>query len=342
MGKGIALEFKKKFPDMFKDYAARCSRGEVRLGEPYIYKQLTGPNVINFPTKDHWRSLSKIGDIEKGLDYLVARIKPWGVTSLAVPPLGCGSGQLEWRAIGPIIYKKLKPLNIPVELYGPYGTKPEELTASFLEGPIEKGPTHRSASVQTAISPAWVALLEVVNRLGKEPFHPPIGRVIFQKISYIATRIGLPTGLHFEPKSYGPFSKELPNVQAKLMSGNLMRETRWGSMFRIELGTEFERARKMSEGFINAHNEALEKIKDLFMRMDTAKAELVATVIFSADDLKKHYKTKPKETEVVESVMKWKQRRIPPINREEVVRTVRNLSMLNWLDVILDLPEENF
>ncbi|MBK8650229.1 MAG: macro domain-containing protein [Elusimicrobia bacterium] len=59
MGKGIALEFKKKFPDMFKDYAARCSRGEVRLGEPYIYKQLTGPNVINFPTKDHWRSLSR-------------------------------------------------------------------------------------------------------------------------------------------------------------------------------------------------------------------------------------------------------------------------------------------
>ena len=56
MGKGIALEFKNRFPDMFKDYVKRCERNEVRLGEPYLYKTLFGPQIVNFPTKEHWKS----------------------------------------------------------------------------------------------------------------------------------------------------------------------------------------------------------------------------------------------------------------------------------------------
>lgn len=103
MGKGLALEFKKRFPDMFKDYAERCTRGEVRLGKPYVYKSLLPPWIINFPTKEHWRSVSNLQDITRGLDYLVNHYKEWGITSLAVPPLGCGEGQLEWRIVGPTL-----------------------------------------------------------------------------------------------------------------------------------------------------------------------------------------------------------------------------------------------
>ena len=55
MGKGIALEFKKRFPDMFEDYVARCKQSEVSLGQPYLYKSLALPWILNFPTKDHWR-----------------------------------------------------------------------------------------------------------------------------------------------------------------------------------------------------------------------------------------------------------------------------------------------
>jgi O-acetyl-ADP-ribose deacetylase (regulator of RNase III) len=58
MGKGVALEFKKRFPDMYDDYVERCRRGEVRLGKPYLFKRSTTPWVLNFPTKDHWRSVS--------------------------------------------------------------------------------------------------------------------------------------------------------------------------------------------------------------------------------------------------------------------------------------------
>src|SRR3972149_2161617 len=133
MGKGIALEFKNRFPDMFQDYIERCNRHEVKPGQPYVYRTLLPPQIINFPTKDHWKSVSKLSDIGHGLEYLLAHYKEWGVQSLAIPPLGCGNGQLEWRAVGPLIYRFSKQMDIPVELYAPYGTSPEELTLEFLE-----------------------------------------------------------------------------------------------------------------------------------------------------------------------------------------------------------------
>src|SRR5713101_4076116 len=122
MGKGVALGFRKRFPEMYEDYVRRCERREVQLRQPYLYRRLIPPHVINFPTKDHWRSVSKLDDIVSGLTYLERHIPVWGVTSLAVPPLGCGEGQLEWRVVGPTLYRHLSALGISVELYAPFGT----------------------------------------------------------------------------------------------------------------------------------------------------------------------------------------------------------------------------
>jgi len=71
MGRGVALEFKQRFPDMFRDYARRCRQGSVRLGAPYVYTAST-PWVLNFPTKGHWRASSRLADIVAGLEYLEA------------------------------------------------------------------------------------------------------------------------------------------------------------------------------------------------------------------------------------------------------------------------------
>jgi len=119
MGKGIALAFKQRFPDMYKDYVGRCRRGEVKLGRPYLYRGLHRQWVLNFPTKEHWRSVSRLEDITRGLEYLKGHYREWGIESLAVPPLGCGNGQLEWRVMGPVLYRCLEQLDIPVTLYGP-------------------------------------------------------------------------------------------------------------------------------------------------------------------------------------------------------------------------------
>lgn len=119
MGKGIALAFKRRYPAMFADYVARCKDDRVRLGEPYLYRGESLPWVLNFPTKGHWRSAAKLEDIVAGLAYLEAHYHVWGITSLAVPALGCGAGQLAWDVVGPVLHDALGRLDIPVELYAP-------------------------------------------------------------------------------------------------------------------------------------------------------------------------------------------------------------------------------
>jgi O-acetyl-ADP-ribose deacetylase (regulator of RNase III)/uncharacterized protein YwgA len=347
MGKGIALEFKKRFPDMFAEYARRCERGEVTPGIPYIHKTLFPPHVINFPTKDHWKSASRITDIEKGLQYLLDHYKQWGIASLAIPPLGCGNGQLEWRIVGPMIYKYANQMDIPVEIYAPYGTTPRELTVEFLSQSAAPAPRHSEKPVQSAINPAWVALVEILHRIEEQPYHWPVGRTIFQKIAYIATRQGLPTGFQYQKGSFGPFSHDLKAAEAKLINSNLLQEERFGRMFKIKVGPNYERVKEKYAQQLAQWRQIVEKTTDLFMRMDTEQAEIVATVIYTTDSLKKPGEAAPAESEILQSVMQWKQKRRPPLDEKTVASSIRNLAMLRWLsvkaDVNLPVPAvENF
>ncbi len=332
MGKGIALEFKERFPEMFEDYIQRCERKEMRLGEPYIFRSLFGPQVINFPTKDHWKSLSKISDIEKGLEYLLAHYKEWDVTSLALPPLGCGNGQLEWRQVGPMIYKYAKQMNIPVEMYAPYGVNPKELTVEFLEQGMKMA-SRQVSTASSAINPAWLVLVEIIDRIERAPYHWPIGRTIFQKIAYVATAEGLPTGLSYQRGSFGPFSYELKGVEAKLINSNFLQEQRSGRMFMAKVGPNFVRIRKSLDPHVEKWSAIIDKTVDLFTRVNTDQAEIIATVLFATRELKASTGI-PSESDVLEAVMEWKRNRRPaPLKEEDVLSTIRHLAVLNWIEV---------
>jgi len=342
MGKGIALEFRKKFPEMFKDYEMRCKRREVRLGEPYLYKNLIPPWILNFPTKDHWRSVSRIEDIIRGLEYLIHHYKEWGITSIAFPPLGCGHGQLEWRIVGPTLYRYLRKLDIPIELYAPYGTPHEELQPKFLaqeEKTITRS-AERTMPKPEWIKPGWVALIEILKRIEQEPYHWPVGRTTFQKIAYVATQEGLPTGLRYQRGSYGPFAPELKGFITRLVNNGLIREERLGRMFAVKTGRTFEDARKAYLNDLEKWDRIIEKTADLFVRMRTNQSEVVATVLFAADGLTKKKGASPSESEVLKEVLQWKQRHRPPIDRSVFAYTIRNLAALNWLKVksSADLP----
>ena len=152
MGKGIALAFKSAFPENFAAYRAACERGEVRLGEMFVFEnrrddgctQLKlleehsepgrvepyndvhrGPRwIVNFPTKRHWRAGSRMADVESGLDSLSDVIRDRQITSIAVPALGCGLGGLDWGRIKPLIERKLDDLDVEVHLYPPDAAVP--------------------------------------------------------------------------------------------------------------------------------------------------------------------------------------------------------------------------
>lgn len=118
MGKGIALEFKRRYPAMFKEYVSMCERGLVNPGVPFCFNG-GGHQILNFPTKNHWKARSRIDDIERGLKHLRARYRDWNIESIAVPPLGCGNGGLDWADVRVLIEKYLGDLPIDVFVYAP-------------------------------------------------------------------------------------------------------------------------------------------------------------------------------------------------------------------------------
>lgn len=324
MGKGVALEFKKRFPDMFRDYAARCAAGEVRLGCPYLFKRVVAPWILNFPTKDDWRSVSRMSDIIAGLEHIARHYREWGIESLAVPPLGCGQGQLEWSVVGRTLYRELSRLDIPVELYAPFDVSEAETRPEFLSA-AATGPGPRPR-----VEPAWIAVVAALERLEREPYHWPVGRTTFQKIAYFATESGIPTGLRFERGSYGPHASDLKRQITVLANNGLIVEQRLGRMFRVLPGPTFGDALRRYADDIAPWAGAIEKIADLFQRIDTHRAEVAASVHFAA-----HRIVPPGGTErdVLAAVMDWKIRRRPPLERDEVASAVRHLNALSWLSV---------
>jgi uncharacterized protein YwgA/O-acetyl-ADP-ribose deacetylase (regulator of RNase III) len=331
MGKGLALEFKKRFPDMYEDYVARCKAKQVRLGEPYLYRRLLPPWILNFPTKDHWRSVSRLSDIVAGLEYLGRHYHEWEIESLAVPALGCSNGQLEWRVVGPTLYRYLSQYDIPVELYAPFGTPEEEIEASFLERAANSTSSSDTRRDHWKINPAYIGLVEILARIEREPYHWPVGRVTFQKIAYFATALGLPTDLHFVRGSYGPFSPDLHPLITRLVNNGLIREVQLGRMFSVKPGPTYGDAAKTFRSELTQWESIINRITDLFLRMRTQEAEVAATVHFTAETLADEDAGTVSEVAVLEEVKHWKQRRRPPLSDEEIAQAIRDLNLLGWI-----------
>jgi O-acetyl-ADP-ribose deacetylase (regulator of RNase III) len=327
MGKGVALGFKQRFPGMFKDYVERCKHGEVQLGKPYLYASLVPPWIVNFPTKNHWRSVSRLSDIVAGLRFLEEHYREWGITSLAVPPLGAGEGQLEWRIVGRTLYRHLSHLDISVELYAPFGTPALELEPEFLS---QEPPQ----PARTRIPAAWVALVEIIARIERSPLHWPVGHTIFQKIAYFATESGIPTGLEYAGREFGPFAPGVKAITSKLVNNGLMLEEPLGRMIQMRPGPTHSDSITSFGEEMRQWETSIDRVVDLFLRIPTTKqAEIAASVHFAASELRLRTGGQPTEAAVLQEVLNWKLRRTPPVSEEEIARAIRTLAVLGWLEV---------
>jgi O-acetyl-ADP-ribose deacetylase (regulator of RNase III) len=122
MGKGIALEFKKRFPANYEFYRQACEQGQVQIGKMLVFptQSLQPQYIINFPTKQHWRGRSKLEYIQRGLQDLVCVVQQQGIRSIALPPLGCGHGGLRWEQVKPLIEQAFASLpDVEVQVYEP-------------------------------------------------------------------------------------------------------------------------------------------------------------------------------------------------------------------------------
>lgn len=338
MGKGIALDFKNRYPRMFEEYQVLCRDGRVKPGQPYLYRDLTGVSIINFPTKDNWRSPSKFSYIAEGLKWFRQSYQELGITSIAFPPLGCGNGGLSWDNVGPEMYRMLKDLPIEIEIYAPYGTPKEKLTFQYLE---QAGTASEAleGSKRISFNNKWLLILEVVRQVNEQRYALHVGRVIFQKICYVLTRSGIQTGFTFTKGSYGPYSAEVRNSITALSNANLMVETQRSGQSMVETHVTpnfvFDPSLYSSDEL-----QCLDKTVDLFCRIkNTDQAEMMATVMFSYDRLRAQ-KAEVSEEDVLYDVLDWK-KHWAGVKDDEIRHTIRSLLILGWIQPAISFPDED-
>lgn len=211
MGRGLALQFKNKYPQNFKEYATACKKEEIVPGKMFVHHtgQLTNPKyIINFPTKRHWKGKSKIEDIENGLDDLTKVIEELEIKSIAIPPLGSGLGGLDWHVVKEKITQKLAGVqNVQISIFEPL----EEKVINNISKEVPKMTAGRAA------------LVELMDRYLKGLLDPFVSLLEVHKLVYFMQEAGEPLRLKFEKAHYGPYANNLRHVlsaiEGHLISG---------------------------------------------------------------------------------------------------------------------------
>lgn len=157
MGKGIALEFRKIFPEMFAEYQALCEKGKIDIGKLWIYKS-SHKWVLNFPTKRFWRQPSRIEYIDVGLRKFVAEFGDLKIHSIAFPALGCGNGELEWADVKPLMESHLRLVPADIFIHPPMPT--EDLPEHRSKKDVAKW--LRSEPRTLAFSEVWLDLKRIL------------------------------------------------------------------------------------------------------------------------------------------------------------------------------------
>jgi O-acetyl-ADP-ribose deacetylase (regulator of RNase III) len=204
MGKGIALMFKEAFPENFRAYDAACKRKQVKVGRMFVTQDAAfdGPRwIINFPTKQHWRQPSKLEWVVQGLEDLRRVVGEKGIRSIALPPLGCGNGGLDWNDVRPEIERALGQLQgVDVLVFEPT-------------------PKYQNVAKRTGVmklTPARALISEMVRRywvLGIDCTYLEVQKVAwFLERSIHELRAQDPLDLGFVADKYGPYSERLRHL----------------------------------------------------------------------------------------------------------------------------------
>lgn len=202
MGRGIALQFRKAFPENFKLYQAVCKRDELKIGKLLVFRTglLGNPKfIINFPTKIHWKGKSKLSYVDEGLRALTTEVKRLNIRSIAIPPLGCGLGGLNWEDVRPKIERAFAALpGVQVLIFGPSGAPAAQKMA-------------RTAAVPR-MTVGRAALLALMNRYLAALMDPFVTLLEIHKLMYFMQESGEPLRLTYMKAQYGPHAENLRHV----------------------------------------------------------------------------------------------------------------------------------
>lgn len=318
MGKGIALQFRRKWPANYKAYEAACKRKEVVPCKMFVFDngRLVEPKyIINFPTKRHWRQPSRMSDIECGLVDLILQVEALKIKSIAIPPLGCGNGGLDWSEVKPRIeaaFAKLPGVN--VKLFAP--TTDDRVRELVPE------------SEKPKMTPGRAAILKLLS-IYREMMYP-LTQIEVQKLAYFLASAGqdLRT-LKFEKHKFGPYAPALRHVLTK-MDGAFLTGVGDGTKPSeiTVLSSALEEANALLEATADDKTgERVDRISRLIEGFETPYGmELLATVHWVAAE-------NPKATfdEIVRAVQAWNERKREMMQPTHIKAAYDRLLAEKWL-----------
>ncbi len=318
MGKGIALQFKKAFPENFKAYERACKAKSVRPGKMFVFKtgSMWNPRyIINFPTKRHWRGKSRIEDIEAGLQALVDEVVKLGIRSIAIPPLGCGLGGLDWNTVRSMIEKAFSSLpEVRVLLFEPHGA-PEAK-----EMPVR---TRRPR-----LTPARALFIMLIQQYAELSYRLTLLEI--QKLAYFLQEAGEPLHLRYEAGIYGPYAHNLNKV-LEILEGHFIRG--YGDTQKPDVEIELlPGAARQAGDFLNSHQTSLDrlnKVSELIEGFETPYGmELLSSVHWIAC-----HDSRPAKTvnDAIEKIFNWNERKRRLFRAEHIRITWNRLVENGWL-----------
>lgn len=306
MGKGIALQFKERFPMNFKIYADLCKKGQVQIGKMLVVKEnsLHGEKIIiNFPTKTEWYKKSRYYYVEEGLKDLVKVIDEYKIKSIAIPPLGCGNGGLQWDKVKLLLEKYLNDLDVDITVYEPNDAVKEILQNEAVRK--EYGLTDARAMLLYA--------LFQYERLGE------VATVFAaNKLAYFLQKSGEPLRLQFVPYVYGPYAQAIEKVLYAL-NGKYLKGMEQMSIKPFEpLKLNYDRFPEVSSYVEkNLNQEQKGRLKNLFKVIEGFESSLSLEILASTHYLKS---SDPEITEdqLFSKIQDWNQRKRNIIKKEYI------------------------
>ncbi|MCX7099464.1 MAG: macro domain-containing protein [Methylococcales bacterium] len=314
MGKGIALQFKQAFPDNFSHYQKACKAHTVQPGSMLVVAtgNLFNPRwIINFPTKTHWRAASQLAHIEQGLDDLLRVIREHNIRSIALPPLGCGNGGLDWRQVQPLIEASLADCpELEVFVY-----PPQQAPA------VDTMPVATAKPDLTRARALFIKLIEQYCLPGYR-----LSLLEIQKLSYFLQVAGEPLRLNFKAHHYGPYADNLNHVLQRL-EGHFIRG--YGDRSKDAEIHLLPNAVAAADDFLNDDAEAVQRltrIKTLIEGFETPYGmELLATVHWV---LQQH--SSADEVEIIKQVHQWSQRKKAIMRDTHIIKALVRLRQTGW------------
>ena len=307
MGKGIALQFKIKFPQNFKVYVQAIEKGHVKVGQVLIVEvNASGPvkYIVNFPTKQHWRSPSQLSWIKSGLDDLKGKLSHLPVKSIALPPLGCGNGGLDWAIVKPLMIDSLKDLDMEVMIYEPS----EQIKKILAE---ENRPSAAKLSPTRAM---LLYLLYQYRVLGED-----ISEFAAEKLCYFLQRFGeTQLKFDFEKGHYGPYSGKVRHLLHALngfyIKGFEQKQAKPFEPLELIMSNQSFLDEYLAQNISVSEKERLRKVAHFIQGFETPYGlELLATV-----DYPRLEKRLNRSEDVIPALKEWSDRKAKMFDPEHV------------------------